>query len=85
MHLTLMVKLRPTPDQSAALLFNAAYCVFCGFAGPADTIALENIRRAAVMQPYAAGQQPSCKPLALAMGFVNYPALKGGACENRLG
>ena len=30
-------------------------CVSCGFAGPADTIAAENIRRAVVMQPYAAG------------------------------
>lgn len=30
-------------------------CVGCGFAGPADTIAAENIRRVAVMQPYAAG------------------------------
>ena len=30
-------------------------CVSCGFAGPADAIAAENIRRAAVMQPYAAG------------------------------
>ena len=30
-------------------------CVSCGFAGPADTIAAENIRRVAVMQPYAAG------------------------------
>lgn len=30
-------------------------CISCGFAGPADTIAAENIRRAAVMQPYAAG------------------------------
>lgn len=29
-------------------------CVSCGFAGPADTIAAENILRAAVMQPYAA-------------------------------
>lgn len=30
-------------------------CVSCGFAGPADTIAAENIRRAAVNQPHAAG------------------------------
>jgi len=30
-------------------------CVSCGFAGPADTIAAENIRRAVVNQPYAAG------------------------------
>jgi putative transposase len=29
-------------------------CVSCGFAGPADTIAAENIRRAVVMRPYAA-------------------------------
>lgn len=29
-------------------------CVSCGFAGPADTIAAENIRRAAVIQPDAA-------------------------------
>lgn len=29
------------------------HCVFCGLAGPADTIAAENIRRAAIMQPYA--------------------------------
>jgi len=31
------------------------HCVSCGFAGPADTIAAENIRRAAVIQPHAAG------------------------------
>lgn len=32
-------------------------CIGCGFAGPADTIAARNIAsRAAVMQPYAAGQ-----------------------------
>lgn len=31
-------------------------CVSCGFAGPADTIAAENIRRVAVNQPRAAGQ-----------------------------
>lgn len=30
-------------------------CVSCGFAGPADTIAAETIRRAAVMPPDAAG------------------------------
>lgn len=29
-------------------------CVACGLAGPADTIAAENIRRVAVMQPHAA-------------------------------
>jgi len=32
------------------------HCVSCGFAGPADTIAAENIRRAVVMQPYAEGR-----------------------------
>jgi len=31
-------------------------CVACGFTGPSDTIAAEMIRRAAVMQPYAAGR-----------------------------
>ncbi|MER3402668.1 MAG: transposase, partial [Armatimonadota bacterium] len=31
-------------------------CVECGFAGPADAIAAENIRRAVVMRPYAVGQ-----------------------------
>lgn len=38
---------RPTRD-----LFQ---CVSCGFAGPADTIAAENIRRVAVNQPNVAG------------------------------
>ncbi len=40
---------RNRPSQS---LFS---CVSCGFSGLADTIAAENIRRAAVNQPYAAG------------------------------
>jgi len=39
---------RPTPAEFR--------CVGCGFAGPADAIAAENIRRAARMRPYAAGQ-----------------------------
>lgn len=39
---------RPTRDHFC--------CVSCGFAGPADTVAAVNIRRAAVMQPYAAGR-----------------------------
>ena len=37
-------------------------CVGCGFAGPADTIAAENIRRAAVNQPYAAGASLAASP-----------------------
>ncbi|MER3403125.1 MAG: hypothetical protein C4337_07475, partial [Armatimonadota bacterium] len=34
-------------------------CVGCGFAGPADAIAAENIRRAARMRSYAAGHPAS--------------------------
>ena len=40
---------RPTRDEFR--------CVSCGFSGPADHIAAENIRRAVVNQPYA-GERP---------------------------
>jgi len=49
-------------------------CVSCGLAGPADSIASENIRRAAVNRPNAAGTNQSCRPpickLAPFMGLV---------------
>jgi putative transposase len=37
-------------------------CVVCGFAGPADRIAAENIRRAAVMQPHVSAGNPGAGP-----------------------
>lgn len=40
---------RPTRDEFS--------CVSCGFSGPADHVAAENIRRAAVNQPHA-GERP---------------------------
>ncbi|MBI3962870.1 MAG: IS200/IS605 family element transposase accessory protein TnpB [Deinococcus sp.] len=38
-------------------------CVSCGCSGPADTIAAENIRRAAVNLPHAGGSLVSCHTL----------------------
>ncbi|MER3403351.1 MAG: transposase, partial [Armatimonadota bacterium] len=45
-------------------------CVSCGFAGPVDAIAAENIRRAARMRSYAAGQPALLQAPGFSHGFM---------------
>jgi putative transposase len=47
---------RNRPDQASFA------CVVCGFAGLADHIAAENIRRAAVMRPHVSARNPRVEP-----------------------
>lgn len=52
---------RPTRDEFR--------CVSCGFSGAADHVAAENIRRAAVNQPYA-GERPRVNDLPASQGAL---------------